>query len=156
MTRARKRLDAPPANPKDLIGSDKLPLQLWPATATAMGCLAMLDGALKYGLANYRAAGINMATYSGALKRHADALHEGEDIDPDSGLPHLACALATLAIIVDARAAGKLNDDRPLPGGYRALVTELTPHVARLRTKHAGKSPKHYTIGDGKPRSSAA
>ena len=44
-------------NPKDAIGSQKLPLHLWPTTATAMGCLGLLDGALKYGRANWRVSG---------------------------------------------------------------------------------------------------
>lgn len=135
-------------NPKDVIGSDKLPLHLWPASATATGCLGLLDGALKYGRSNWRVAGVRYSIYVDALKRHVDALFEGEDTDPDSGLPHEAHALACLAIIVDAKAAGKLTDDRMYPGGHRALVEELTPHVARLREKHFDKDPKHYTIED--------
>ncbi len=54
-----------------------------------------------------------------------------------------------MAIIVDAQAAGVLNDDRAYNGaGYRALVEELTPHVARLKAKHADKTPRHYTVAD--------
>jgi hypothetical protein len=137
-----------PSNPKDIIGSDKLPLHLWPETATAMGCLGLLDGMLKYGRSNFRAIGVRATIYTDAVKRHVNRWLEGEDNDPDSGLPHMAHALACLAIIVDAQAAGKLNDDRQYPGGYSALVAELTPHVARLKALHAGKDPKHYTIAD--------
>ena len=46
-----------PSNPKDMIGSNKLPLHLWPNTATAMGSLGFLNGALKYGRANFREIG---------------------------------------------------------------------------------------------------
>ena len=137
-----------PTNPKDVIGSDKLPLHLWPETATLYGCLGLLDGALKYGRANWRETGVRATIYVDALKRHANAWLEGEDFDPDSGVPHLAHALACLAILVDAEAAGKLNDDRAYPGGYRALVEELTPHVKRLKEKHADKAPRHWTIAD--------
>lgn len=137
-----------PPNPKDLIGCDKLPLHLWPETATALGCLGLLDGALKYGRSNFRAVGVRASIYYDAARRHLNAWFEGEDNDPDSGLPHLAHALATIAIVVDAQAAGKLNDDRMTPGGYRRLVDELTPHVARLNARHADKSPKHYTLAD--------
>lgn len=137
-----------PTNPKDAIGSDKLPLHLWPETATAMGCLGLLDGALKYGRANFRAIGVRATIYVDAAKRHLNAWLEGEDADRDSGLPHLAHALACLAILVDAQAAGKLTDDRQIAGGYRALVERLTPHVARLKAHHAGKNPRHYTIRD--------
>ena len=137
-----------PTNPKDAIGSDKLPLHLWPETATLYGCLGLLDGALKYGRSNWRETGVRTTIYVDALRRHVNAWLEGEDFDPDSGVPHLAHALACLAILVDAQAAGKLNDDRAYPGGYRALVEEMTPHVKRLKEKHKDKSPKHWTVAD--------
>lgn len=138
--------DTKPTNPKDLIGSGKLPLHLWPVTATALGSLGLLDGMLKYGRSNFRAVGVRASIYYDAASRHLNAWFEGEAVDPDSGLPHLAHALACLAIIVDAEAAGKLNDDRMHPGGYRAMINSLTPHVARLKEVHEGKSPTHYTI----------
>jgi hypothetical protein len=135
-------------NPKDFVGSDKLPLHLWPETATAMGCLGLLEGALKYGRSNWRKSGVRYSIYIDALRRHINALFEGEDIDPDSGAPHLSHALACLAIIVDAQAAGNLVDDRQYPGGYRKLVDELTPLVAQMKKRHEDKNPKHYTIAD--------
>lgn len=135
-----------PTNPKDLIGSGKIPLHLWPTTATVMGSMGLLDGMLKYGRSNYRAIGVRASIYYDAASRHLNAWFEGEEVDPDSGLPHMAHALACLAIIVDAQAAGKLTDDRCTPGGYRALVDEMTGHVSRLKGMHAGKSPQHYTI----------
>lgn len=138
-----------PTNPKDLIGSGKLPLHLWPVTATALGSLGLLDGMLKYGRSNFRAVGVRASIYYDAASRHLNAWFEGEEADPDSGLPHLAHALACLAIIVDAQAAGKLNDDRMHPGGYRALINSLTPHVARLKAVHEDKDPTHYTIDGG-------
>ena len=137
-----------PTNPKDAVGSDKLPLHLWPTTATAVGCLPMLEGALKYGRSNFRAIGVRASIYYDACRRHLDAWFEGEDDAPDSGIPHLGHALACLAIIVDAGAAGKLTDDRMVPGGYLATRDALTAHVARLKALHAGKQPKHYTIAD--------
>lgn len=135
-------------NPKDAIGSDKLPLHLWPETATATGCLGLLEGALKYGRDNWRETGVRATIYIDALRRHVNAWAEGENNDPDSGMPHLAHALACLAIIVDAQAAGKLRDDRHYPGGYRHLVEELTPLVAAAKANHADKDPKHWTIAD--------
>lgn len=138
-------MDSKPSNPKDLIGSDKIPFHLWPETASALGALGLMDGALKYGRANFRAIGVKASIYYDALRRHMNKWFEGEDIDPDSGLPHLAHALACLAILVDAEAAGKLTDDRQYPGGYSAYVQSLTPHVARMREKYNGTSVKHYT-----------
>jgi hypothetical protein len=135
-----------PTNPKDAIGSSKLPLHLWPETATALGCLGCLDGMLKYGRANWRVSGVRASIYYDAARRHINKWFEGENADQDSGLPHLAHALACLAIIVDAQAAGKLTDDRMVPGGYERLIDELTPHVARLKQIHADKNPEHFTF----------
>ena len=136
-----------PTNPKDDIGSNKLPLHLWPTTATALGCLAFLNGALKYGRSNWRVAGVRASIYYDACRRHLDAWFEGEECDPGDGVPHLSAALACLAIIADAGAAGKLNDDRMIAGGYRQLMERLTPEVERLKVLHAGRSPEHYNIG---------
>lgn len=137
-----------PTNPKDLIGTNKVPMHLWPETASALGALALLDGALKYGRGNWRVAGVRASIYVDATRRHLAKWFEGEDIDPDSGLPHLAHALASIAILVDAGAAGKLVDDRQVQGGFLKLIDSLTPMVAQLRERHADKSPKHYTIAD--------
>lgn len=44
-----------PTNPKDIIGCNKIPMHLWPETATMLGAMALLDGMLKYGRSNWRA-----------------------------------------------------------------------------------------------------
>ena len=137
-----------PTNPKDAIGSDKVPMHLWPKTATVLGAMGLLDGALKYGRSNWRAVGIRASIYYDAIDRHMSAWFEGEDIDPDSGLPHLAHALASLAIIVDAIAADRFRDDRLIRGGYRSLIDGAAPDVARLKARHAALEPHHYTIAD--------
>jgi hypothetical protein len=138
-----------PTNPKDAIGSDKLPLHLWPSTATAAGSIALLNGALKYGRTNWRDAGVRATIYIDAILRHTLAYLEGEDTDPDDGVDHVAAILAGAAILVDAKAAGMLTDDRAYRGaGFRDLVKWLTPEVARLKALHARKNPKHFTIGD--------
>lgn len=137
------------SNPKDALGIAKLPIHLWPETATAMGSIGLLEGALKYGRSNWRHAGVRASIYVDACRRHLAAWFEGEDVS-EVGVPHLANALACLAIIVDAQAAGKLEDDRQTPGGYRALIDDLTPHVTRLKEVFADKAPKHYTIQDRK------
>ena len=80
--------------------------------------------------------------------RHLSRWFEGEDLDTDSTLPHLAHVLACVAIIVDAEAAGKLNDDRMIKGGYHEMLEKLTPLVARTKARYADKAPRHYTIED--------
>lgn len=138
------------ANPKDAAGRAKLPLHLWPATATAMGCLGLLEGMGKYGRLNWRATPVYASIYVAALKRHVDDWFEGAELSADSQNPHLANALACLAILVDAKAHGTLIDDRQFApnNGYEKLVAELLPQVAHLTQLHAGKNPKHYDRRD--------
>lgn len=140
-----------PTNPKDAIAIlTKPPLHLWPASATALGCLALLEGMLKYGRSNWRKSGVRASIYKDALDRHMSAWFEGEELDPGSGVPHLGHALACIAIIVDAQAAGKLVDDRQFPGGYRTWMDRLTSYVPVLLGRHADRvpAPKHYDIRD--------
>lgn len=133
------------ANPKDSVGSKKLPLHLWPSSATAMGSIAMLNGALKYGRSNWRSTGVRASVYYSACNRHMNAWFEGEDSD-EEGVPHLASALACIAIIIDSQAAGKLSDDRQYPGQYQSVVANLTPHVARLIERHSQMHPVDHTM----------
>lgn len=136
-----------PTNPKELVGSSKLPLSLWPPVATAYGCLGFLEGALKYGRANFRALGVRASIYVDAARRHLDAWFEGEECAPDTGTPHLANALACIAIILDAQSQGKLTDDRNYtekPSAYRDAVNRLTPQVKKLQEQFKHCAPKHY------------
>lgn len=147
-------------NPKDLVGRTKLPLHLWPPSATAMGCLGLLEGNEKYGRTNWRATPVLASVYVAAAMRHLDDWREGNDNATDSGNPHLGNALACIAIIVDAAAHGTLIDDRNFqPGsgdGYQRLVATLTPQVGALMTKFGGVKPKHYDRRDqAKPRGKA-
>ena len=137
-----------PANPKDLIGSTKLPLHLWPMVATAEGCVALHNGALKYGRANWRAIPVRASIYYAALLRHMAAWFDGEEVD-EEGVRHIGSALACLAILADAKAAGTLLDDRNIAGGWRSTVDRLTPQVSDVTRRHGfGPQPKHYTIAD--------
>lgn len=142
--------DTKETNPKELIGSSKLPLHLWPTTATAMGCLGLLEG-LKYGRSNFRDSGVKASTYYDALKRHMDAWWEGEEMSKE-GVPHLANALACIAIIVDSKATGMLQDDRAYRGeGYRSFVDELTKLVPNIRDNALAHGAKHFSIADSRP-----
>ena len=135
-------------NPKAIIGDTKVPLHLWPEAASIMGCIGMLNGALKYGRSNYLADGARVTTYLSALKRHMAAYLYGEDIDPDDGVHHFCGMLSSIAILVDAWAAGSLVDDRNYPSGVAKLLQEQREAVKRLRELHADKDPKHFDIND--------
>lgn len=137
-------------NPKDLLGQEKLPLHLWPASATYMGALALFEGYSKYGRMNWRASEVSASVYVAALKRHMEAWFEGQDDAPDSGLPHLGHALACLAILVDAQTQGTLVDDRQF-GDFekiQKLAGQLTKKIPDIREKYADKAPKHWSRVD--------
>jgi hypothetical protein len=137
-------------NPKESVGSNKLPMHLWPPAATALGCISMANGAWKYGRNNYRAAGIRASVYQSAAKRHLDAWFEGEEFDPDDGVPHLGAALACIGIIIDADAQEVLIDDRNFGKAkkFREFITRMTAHIPRLKELHKDRNPRHYTIAD--------
>jgi hypothetical protein len=100
-------------NPKDAVGIAKVPRSTLPARPLAEAGLAMLEGALKYGRHNYRAVGVRASVYYDAVGRHLDAWWEGQDVDPDSGLSHIAKAIAGLAVLRDSMLQGNWVDDRP-------------------------------------------
>ena len=133
-------------NPKAAFAANKVPFHLWPAIASATGAMGLLEGVCKYGRSNWRKSGVRASTYVDALLRHVCDYFEGNDTDPDSGLPQFAHMLACCAILVDADASGVLVDDRQYKGaGYRRVLQRLTEHVQRIREKYADKNPKHYS-----------
>lgn len=138
----------PIENPKAAAGAEKVPLFLLSSIAKAKWALAQFAGMAKYGAWNWRAAGITTSTYLSAMERHMDAFKEGEDFDPVDGTDHLGNIMACAAILIDARAAGKLTDDRPPSVGVRAAYAEVEAQMAVLRERYKDLVPKHYTIAD--------
>lgn len=100
-------------NPKDLLGTKKIPLDLLPPVANIHAALAHLDGASKYGPYNWRDYPVKASIYVAAIKRHVDAFEDGEDFAPDSRAHHLGHAIAGCNILLDAMEHGQLVDDRP-------------------------------------------
>lgn len=103
-------------NPKTLAGANRLPLHLVPPSATAFLAEAMADGGRKYGPYNWRTSPISVSPYYAAAKRHLDAFWDGEEVAGDSGVHHLAHAMACCAIVLDALTLDVLVDDRPPKG----------------------------------------
>ncbi len=104
------------ANPKQAYGDLKVPLHLVPPSASAYIAQGLKEGARKYGAFNWRETNVESMTYVGAALRHIAAYVDGETVDPESGNPHLAHAMASLAILVDAIEANKIIDNRPTAG----------------------------------------
>lgn len=122
-------------NPKDVVGAKKVSMSHVPVAVMLELSLAMQEGAIKYGRYNWRSKPIKATAYYDALLRHMGAWLEGEDTDPDSGLPHITKALATLVVLRDAQLAGTVTDDRPPPLG--PFMSRLNAHAERLATAAA-------------------
>lgn len=140
-----------PSNPKDVIGSAKLPLELQPDTIEAEVALAYLEGALKYGRYNWRVAGVRASIYRAAMRRHMMQWWNGEDRDQKTRVKHLASIIASAGILLDAELCGKLNDDRPPSAPITALLDAQAEIVAHLKELFKAHSPHQYTIADSEP-----
>lgn len=119
------------SNPKTLTGQQKVPvLSVIPpasiiAQATAMRYGAFfaprVDSTRGYGPYNWRDQPIEAHIYIDAAIRHLMQWWDGDEyelIHDDEGrtldeISHLAFALATIGILIDARANGTMIDDRP-------------------------------------------
>ena len=137
-------------NPKTAFGDSKVPLHLVPLITQVYLALGHGEGILKYGQVNWRASGVKVSTYIGALRRHIGRWIEGEECDPVTGVPHLASALACISIIVDAKHAGVLVDDRPMSnaGAIQFLNGDAAKIWNGLREMFKEHFPKQYTILD--------
>jgi hypothetical protein len=108
----RREAPAPSDDPKGAAGALKAPMWLLPPYAMQQTAWVHKHGAEKYGPFNWREKTVCASTYISAIMRHLDAWRDGEDIDPESGLTHLAHISASCNILMDAGRCGKINDDR--------------------------------------------
>lgn len=69
-------------------------------------------GAEKYGPYNWRETGVCATTYVAAIMRHLNAWRDGEDLDPESGISHIAHVACSCNILLDAQHCNTLQDDR--------------------------------------------
>jgi hypothetical protein len=140
--------DTKNTNPKEAFGDKKLALMLCSPIAKAAWAVAQFLGQAKYGSWNWRIAGVRVSTYTSAIERHLDAYTSGEEYDPVDGTHHLGNIMACCAILLDAKAARKLNDDRPPSVSLRDAYAEAEAQMAAIRERYKDKAPRHYTIAD--------
>lgn len=127
--------DCKDTNPKDSIGIAKAALSCVPLPAIHAIGLAMMEGAAKYGRHNYRGAGIRFSVYYDAAMRHLSSWWEGEDLDPDSGLPHPIKAAACMVILFDAMLRENGTDDRP-PASPPGWMQEMNEQAKAILARH--------------------
>lgn len=141
-----------PTNPKDIVGSNKVPLALVPGSTMAYLAAGHTEGDLKYGRVNWREAGVRTMIYLDACMRHLMKFKEGEWADPETTVPHLANALCCISIIVDAHHSGKLIDDRPKSAPVGEAMEEMAKCIIHLKKLHEDKHPVDYMIDGPKKR----
>lgn len=127
-----------PANPKAIHGAAKPNLALIPAGASLKIAPVFALGAAKYGAYNWRKDAVEAETYMAAAMRHMAAWFDGEDIDEESGQPHIAHAAACMMILLDADVCYKLIDNRPHAGGAAQLVRDMTKPIEGQHSDRAG------------------
>jgi hypothetical protein len=136
------------SNPKDIIGSGKLPMHLVSGAFKAYVALGLTEGMFKYGAHNYRIAGVRASIYLDALERHLESFKNGEWADPKTKVPHLASMGACINILVDAHEAGVITDDRPPSSPVGQLIRDFSDRIPALRDLFSEHAPKHYSIAD--------
>ncbi len=137
-----------PTNPKDAISIKKPRLySSVPANVTREVSIAMMEGSLNYGRHNYRVVGVRAGVYYDAAIGHLNDFWEGQEIDPDSGLPHITKAIASLYILRDAQMRNMCNDDRPPKSNVEADKKRLQEIVDKLFEKYPNPEPA-YVDGD--------
>lgn len=93
------------------LDDNKPPLGLIPRSALTEEAAVMGHGAVKYGAHNWRK-GMAWSKYIDAAQRHILAWNEGEDLDAESGLHHLAHARCNLAFLIEYMVSCPELDDR--------------------------------------------
>ncbi len=135
-------------NPKDLVGAKKAPLTLVPPSAVIAMAEAMAVGAAKYGPFNWRDQPIQVRTYVEATLRHLYAFLDGQARAEDTGVSHLAHAMAGLAILNDAIALGAIDDNRstgPAAELLREQDRSVTPGKGEwAKFAEGGAQKDHY------------
>lgn len=118
--------DPDTTNPKDLQGQKKPQLHLVPPVALLHMAKVMELGASKYGPYNWREKAVRSTVYVSAAMRHLSQYLDGEDVDPESGQPHIAHVAACMSILMDAIGLGNIIDDRPEAGPAPRVIRDMT------------------------------
>ena len=89
----------------ELIGikhdSDKILMGCIPPTAEILLGMVLTYGAQKYSRENWRLIDNLEERYMDACLRHINLHRRGEEVDPESGLPHLGHAAACLMFLLE-------------------------------------------------------
>jgi hypothetical protein len=94
----------------------KARIDLVPPIAVYSMAEALTHGVDKHGEHNWRQKKIDIVKRTGSALRHIFKFLAGHDIDEDSGVHHLGCAMASLAVVLESINIHSDVDNRcPLP-----------------------------------------
>jgi len=116
-------------NPKTQYGLAKPGLSKVPPLPLLAIGQVMAVGASKYGPLNWRKDPVSASTYYDAAMRHLMAWWDGQDLDSETGISHLAHAAANLCILLDADSGPWLLDDRPIAGFTNEYISDNTKTI---------------------------
>lgn len=145
--KSKKPSDTKPSNPKDAAATTRLDLSVFPESAVIYGALAFTEGAYKYGAYNYREVGVSASVYVAACKRHLAKWYNGKNKDKKTKIPHLANALACIAVMIDGEVKGNLIDDRPPAVDLEELFETAQELVAHLQKLFPNAVPRYTEKG---------
>lgn len=106
---------------------EKPKMGLLPSKALVEEAKVLTFGARKYEAHNWRK-GLEFSRLYDAAQRHLVAWNDGEDLDPESGLSHIAHARCCLGFLLEFIVEGREGlDDRHLPERATDLDAPLGP-----------------------------
>lgn len=135
-----------PPNPKQAYGDKKPRLSLNPLSAAIAQSEAQMDGALKYGEANWRDQPVEAMTYVDAAMRHIQLYANGEKYTRDTKVQNLGAVMACCAILIDAELHGSLIDNRKHSPTACDELHKAEAMVQVLKDAHAARQPKYDPV----------
>lgn len=125
--------------------SEKLRMDLIPVSAIKGLAAILTHGAKKYGDRNWEG-GLAWSRPYAATLRHLTAWYDGEDLDGDSGFPHLYCALCEVAFLIEFATTHKELDDRPIRRAVPNSVLDSTESPSKVYFPENQHSPAEYNV----------
>ena len=121
----------------------KVPLHLLSTVALNKTAEVMAFGAKKYGTDAWRA-GMDWSRLIGAALRHITAFNGGEDVDPESGLSHMAHAACCVMFLLEYEDTFPEGDDRY--DSFKAQVERLKQAVQVESPTYRGASAQYLRL----------
>ena len=81
-----------------------------------------------------------------ATGRHLEKFFNGEDEDPKTGVPHLASALACIAVIIYGIEQGNWVDDRPPKQDIGDLFDRMQKKVSHLQRVFSREAARYMEV----------